>query len=71
MGLWNHIISMRYNNRRNTSNMSTFWKEVRKEKDIYEISINKKIGNGNKTLFWKERWFFIVIYKHGILYFMN
>jgi hypothetical protein len=37
--------------------MSTFWKEVIKEKDIFDISINKKIENGNKTLFWKDRWF--------------
>jgi hypothetical protein len=34
--------------------MSTFWKEVIKEKDIFDISINKKIGNGNKTLFLKR-----------------
>jgi hypothetical protein len=54
--LWKTIIENRYNNSRTTNNMSTFWKEVNKEKDIFITSISKKIGNGSKTLFWKDRW---------------
>jgi uncharacterized protein YnzC (UPF0291/DUF896 family) len=33
------------------SNISSFWKEVRKEMNIFLISINKKIGNGKSTIF--------------------
>jgi hypothetical protein len=36
--------------------MSTFWKEVCKEKLIFSTSINKVIRNGTNTLFWKDRW---------------
>jgi zinc-binding in reverse transcriptase len=36
--------------------MSPFWKEVFKELSIYNISINKTLANGNKAIFWEDRW---------------
>jgi hypothetical protein len=37
--------------------MSPLWKEVFKEMSIFKISINKKkVGNGNNTSFWEDRW---------------
>jgi hypothetical protein len=36
--------------------MSTFWKELCKEKLIFNTNVNKIVGNGNNTLFWKNRW---------------
>jgi hypothetical protein len=33
-----------------------FWKEVNKELHIFNISINKRVGNGKNTLFWKDKW---------------
>jgi hypothetical protein len=55
-GLWKNIIENRYKNSRTTNNMSIFWKEVNKEKDIFITSISNQLGNGSKTLFWKDRW---------------
>jgi hypothetical protein len=54
--LWKTIIENKYNNSRTTNNMSTFWKEVNKEKDIFITSISNRLENGSKTLFWKDRW---------------
>jgi hypothetical protein len=49
--LWKTIIEHRYKNSRTTNNMSRFWKEVNKEKNIFITSISNHIGNGTKTLF--------------------
>jgi hypothetical protein len=33
-----------------------FEKKNNKEFSIFNISINKQVGNGNITLFWQDRW---------------
>jgi hypothetical protein len=48
-GLCKEIIVHTHNNRR--TNISSFWKEVRKELNIFLVSINKKVGNGQSTFF--------------------
>jgi hypothetical protein len=55
-GLWKIIIQSKYSNKRTLRNAFIFWKEVNKERDIFNISINKHIGNGQQILFWKDRW---------------
>jgi hypothetical protein len=53
-GYWKEIIVHNYNNRR--TNISPFWKEVRKKLNIFLVSINKKVDNGQSTLFWHDKW---------------
>jgi hypothetical protein len=36
--------------------MSHFWKNIYKEKENFNTSINKILGNENNTFFWKDRW---------------
>jgi hypothetical protein len=46
----------KYHNRKSLVNASNFWKEVNKELQIFNTSVNKILSNGQNTLFWKDRW---------------
>jgi hypothetical protein len=49
------IISRRYRSRRVKNHLSSFWKEIYKEKEIFNMCINKNLGNGTTILLWQDR----------------
>lgn len=56
LGIWKANLLAKYANCRSTQSFSPFWKEVMLLKEVIDISINVKLGNGNSTSFWLDRW---------------
>lgn len=54
-GLWKDIKPYKSGHRKNKANASPFWKGVISEREILEIGLNKKLGNGTHMLFWNDR----------------
>jgi hypothetical protein len=54
-GLWKTILHAKYNYTSNRLKYSPFWVGVCSVKDIVQVSIDKKIGDGYSTNFWHDR----------------
>jgi hypothetical protein len=60
-----------YHNQRSLTNILIFWKEVSKELTIFNISVNKKVGNDHNTYFRKDDGLLNVLFSHNSPYYLS
>jgi hypothetical protein len=67
-GKWKEVLSSKYS--LSLHNISPFWKEIIKDKDLIDLGFNKTIGSENSVFFWIDRWYMIVLYIALIIFFI-